>query len=102
MSEELITEKTLNEVTKRIDQENDRQNNRLKKLEDDMGVLYKLSASIEKLAISMEYLAKEVEKQGKQLNDLEMKPAKRYDLIITTLISGLLGALIGFLTSGIF
>ena len=48
----------------------------------------------------METMARELARQGTKLNDLEMKPAKRWDLIITSIITGLAGAFIGLLLKG--
>ena len=102
MSEnEYVTEKTLDEFAKRVDQEDKRQNERIDHIERSLQLLNTLAVSVEKLAINMENLTKEVASQGSKLNDLEMKPAKRYDLIVTTLISGVIGALVGFVSSGI-
>ena len=89
-NEVLITEKAFSEFAKRIDH-----------IERSLQMLNTLAISVEKLAVNMESLTKEVASQGSKLNDLEMKPAKRYDLIITTLISGVIGALVGFISSGL-
>ena len=61
-----------------------------------------LCVSTEKLAVNMEVMAKELAKQGSKLSELEMKPAQRWDLVITTAIAGILGALITLITRGFF
>lgn len=101
MSESCVTEQMLNEFAKRIDAEDKRQDERLENLERNVQTVNAIAISVEKLAINMELLTKEVSKQGIKLNDLEMKPAKRWDLVITTLIAGIVGALVGFISSGI-
>lgn len=104
MSEEsrvfYITEKELNLATKRIDDENRRQNERLDHLERSYAIVNQLSIHMERLASNMESMAKELARQGEKLNDLEMKPAKRWDLVVTTLIAGIIGALVGFVSNG--
>ena len=45
-------------------------------------------------------MAKELARQGTKLDDLEMKPAKRWDLIVTSIITGLAGAFIGMMLKG--
>lgn len=100
MAEEFITVQVHNEFAKRIDEENDRQNHRLSELEKNFANVNALAISTEKLAVNMETMAKEIARQGAKLNDLELKPAKRWDLVITTLISAVVGTLIGFISSG--
>lgn len=102
MSEQsYVTEKEFNLATKRIDDENNRQNERLKSLETNYGIIQQLSLHMERLATNMEAMAKEIARQGAKLNDLEMKPAKRWDLVITSVITGLVAFVIGILTKGI-
>lgn len=95
-----VTEKEFNLQTRRIDDENNRQNERLARLEQNYAVVNQLSIHMERLATNMETMTKELQRQGNKLNDLEMKPAKRWDLVVTTLIAGIIGALVGFISNG--
>lgn len=95
-----VTESVFNEATKRIDDENHRQNERLHALETNYAIVNQLSIHMERLASNMESMAKELARQGTKLNDLEMKPAKRWDLLITTIISALAGTFVGMLLNG--
>lgn len=95
-----ITEKEFNLATKRIDDENHRQNERIQVLENNYAIVNQLSLHMERLASNMESMAKELARQGTKLNDLEMKPAKRWDLIITSIITGIVGALLGMMLKG--
>ena len=95
-----VTENEFNLATKRIDEENKRQNERLQSLETNYAIVNQLSIHMERLASNMESMAKELARQGTKLNDLEMKPAKRWDLIITSIITGLVGAFIGMMLKG--
>lgn len=99
---EYVTEKEFNLATKRIDEENKRQNERLLSLETNYAIVNQLSIHMERLASNMEAMAKELARQGTKLNDLEMKPAKRWDLIITSLITGIVGAIVGMMLKGGF
>lgn len=95
-----VTQNEFNLATKRIDEENKRQNERLQSLETNYAIVNQLSIHMERLASNMEAMAKELARQGIKLDDLEMKPAKRWDLIITSIITGLAGAFIGLLLKG--
>ena len=96
-----VTEKVLNEFARRIDEEDKRQNARIDHLEKNLELVNNLYVSVERLASNMESMAKELSRQGDCLRDLEMKPVKRYDLIITTIITGIASAILGFFLAGI-
>ncbi len=101
MAEEFVTMSMHDEFAKRIDQENDRQNHRITELEKNFQMVQTLAVSTEKLAMNMEIMAKELTSQGAKLNALEMKPAQRWDLVVTTIIAGILGAIVTLATRGI-
>lgn len=101
MEPSYITEKVFTEATKRIDDENHRQNERISALENNYTIVNQLSIHMERLATNMEAMAKELARQGEKLNDLEMKPAKRWDLVITGVITAIVGAVVGLMLSGI-
>lgn len=100
MAENYVLLEVHNEFAKRMEEEDERQNHRLTDLEEHFKIVTNLVVSTEKLALSMESMAKELARQGAKLNDLEMKPAKRWDLLITTIITGIAGALIGVVVGG--
>ena len=101
MEQVLVTEKEFNVTVKRIDEENHRQNERLKNLENGYTIVNQLSVHMERLATNMETMAKELARQGTKLNELEEKPSKRWDLIITSIITGVVGALVGMMMAGV-
>ena len=96
-----VTEKEFNLATKRIDEENQRQNGRIDSLERNYQIVNQLSIHMERLATNMEAMAKELARQGTKLNELEMKPAKRWDLVVTSLITGIVGVVVGMILNGI-
>ncbi len=57
----------------RLEDENNRQNRRLEALEENVREMSTLATSVEKLAINMEGMLKEQEKQGKRLETLESR-----------------------------
>ena len=95
-----VTEKEFTLATKRIDDENHRQNERIQALESNYAIVNQLSIHMERLATNMEAMAKELARQGTKLNEMEMKPAKRWDLVITSIITGIVGAVIGMMLKG--
>ena len=79
---------------------------RMTKCEEQQGLLNKLVNSTDRLALNMEYMAKEqqkqgerLEKQGERLEKLEHDPAENYKhykkVIIGCIITGILSAIVG-------
>lgn len=72
---------------------------RMDDCEDSQALLNKLINSVDKLAINMDYMNKELQVQGKKLERLENAPAEEYQhykrLIIGCIITGVVGAILG-------
>lgn len=86
---------------------------RMLKCEQENDQLHKITTSIEKMAVSMEYMAKEQKrqadeqtKQGERLEKLEHEPADDFKyyrrIIVSSVITGILGAFIGAAVALIF
>ena len=59
-----------NEFAKRVEDEQTRQNHRLANLEEAVSANNKIAISVEKIAINVENMQKEVSKQGEKLEEL--------------------------------
>lgn len=95
MPEEFVTLSVHNEFSKRIEEENARQNNRISQLESDVKDNRKLTASVEILAKSVERIAKEQEKMSARLTKIEEEPADNWKKLIWLCISAIAGAFFG-------
>jgi uncharacterized protein HemX len=100
MEQTFVTEREFNISNQRIADENHRQNERINMLEANYAIVQQLAVQMERLATNMETMAKELTRQGTKLNELEMKPSKRWDLIVTSLITGVVGAIVGMAMKG--
>ena len=74
---------------------------RMTEQESQSKALNDLALSVKELAINMNIIVDKQENQNKRLADLETKPAKRWETIVTCLITTIVGAVIGFLLSRI-
>lgn len=101
MAEEFLTVELHNEFAKRIEEADKRQDHRITELEQNFKVVQELVVSTRELATSMEAMAKELEKQGACLRELEFKPVKRWELVVTSVITGIVGALLGMVAKGL-
>lgn len=84
------------EYARRMDDEHKRQNKRITDLEKKVDDISSLTASVESLARSMEQMSKAQEKQGKRLEALEQKPAKRWEAFVDKVIWAVAAALITY------
>lgn len=82
-----ITRYEYDERQKRIDDENNRQNHRLDKLETITDQIADMAASIKAMVVTMQAMQKEQEEQGKRLTDIEKKPADNWNQLVYSLIA---------------
>ena len=87
------------EYARRMEDEHKRQNQRILDLETKVEDIGSLTSSVASLAKSMEHMAKTQEKQGKRLEALEQKPAKRWESFADKVIWAVAAALIAFVLS---
>ncbi len=101
--EEFVTMQLHSEFAKRMEEENDRQNARLKILEDNVTEIQDLTRAIDKLATNMEHMATEQERQGRRLETLEHRDGEKWRRMwgyiippIVTLIVGVLATALAY------
>ena len=96
-----ITRFEYEERQKRIDDENNRQNHRLDKLETITDQIADMAASIKAMVVTMQAMQKEQEEQGKRLTDIEKKPADNWNQLVYSLIAMIATAAVTYiLTKG--
>lgn len=88
---EEITRGEYEEVIKRVEAEEKRQNKRLDNLEESMSTLTDLTISIEKIATNIEVMQKELTKQGARLEKIEQEPAENWKKVVWLVIAALVG-----------
>ena len=100
--DEYVTKAVHEEFAKRIDEENDRQNHRLSILETGQAQIGELVSSVKVLAVNMDTMSKELQKQGDRLAEIEGKPAKRWETVIACILTGIVGFLLNMALAGLF
>ena len=98
---EWVSSEVFAETMRRIDAEDNRQNSRLSELETSQKQILELITSVKVLANNMEQMAKEQIKQGVRLQAIEEKPSKRWETVVACIITGLIGAVISAVVSGL-
>ena len=74
----------------------DRNEGRVEKLEHESAVLHQLATSVAVMAEQMKGLNQNVTTLASEVEEIKEKPVKRYDTIVTAIITGLVSVLIGF------
>ena len=75
---------------------------RVDELEDKNTVIQDIALSVRELAVNMKSMLKEQERQGEAITVLQARPAKRWDTVITSTISAVIGGLIGIAIAQLF
>lgn len=96
MAEEFITRAEHEEFCHRLDAENERQNRRLEIVEDDVRQLNQLTASIKELAISVQNMCREQERQSDRLKTLEKRDGDMWRKVVGYIVTTVVGAILGF------
>ncbi len=96
-----ITRAEHEEFRRRLEEENQRQDKRISLLEGSVRELGALTTSVEKLALSIENMVKEQEKQGKRLEVLEGRDGEMWRKVVGYVITAVIGIVVGAVFSKI-
>lgn len=99
MENEYVLKEVFEEHTKRVEDENTRQNHRISILENSISQIVQIASAVERLATNMEHMAKEQQMQGERLKTLEERDGEMWRKVVSYVITGFLSAVIGFLAS---
>lgn len=80
-------------------QEFDDLKNDVKDLKKVFDKINTIAMSTEKLAIEMKYMREEQNKLDSRITTIEEKPVKRYDTVVTYIITTIIGIVIGVIAS---
>lgn len=94
-----ITRAEHDEFCKRIEEANKRQDARLEELEKNTQQIGALTTSVEKLAISIESMVKEQERQGERLEALEGRDGEMWRKVVGYTITAVVGIIVGFVAT---
>ncbi|MCH5195946.1 MAG: hypothetical protein J1F28_04495 [Oscillospiraceae bacterium] len=102
MSEGYISRQEHDEFCRRLDSENARQNRRIELLEEHIREIGSISSSVEKLAVNMESMLKEQERQGERLKTLEGRDGEKWRQVAGYTITAVISLVLGYLVQVIF
>lgn len=80
----------------RLEDEDRRQNKRLDMLEASLNKLNDLTVTVGKMAVSLETMTKQLERQAMQLTEIEKTPGSRWNTLVGALIGALVAAAVAY------
>lgn len=95
--DDFITRAEHKEFADRLAAEDERQNKRISSLEETVKEINRLTVSVERMAVSMQSMTSELNKQGQRLEAIEAKPAKNWDKLIWVIGGAVVAAIIAFI-----
>ena len=93
--------KLMESENRALENENDRQNERLRVLEADVRQIQELVASVKELAANMQNMAKLQEQQGEDIAELKNRDAQMWRTVISHLATTIVGAVIMYVLTQI-
>ena len=95
--EDAITRAEHEEFRRRLEEQNQRQDKRIALLEENVREMGALTTSVEKLAVSMESMVKEQERQGERLEALEGRDGEMWRKVVGYIATAVVGIILGFI-----
>lgn len=83
------------EFAKRMEDENHRQNKRLEECEQRIRAVGEIVRSLDRLTVSVEQMAVEVQKQGERLENIEKEPADKWKKATWEIIKYVIAIVLG-------
>lgn len=97
--DEFLPREVHDEFAQRMEDEHRRINHRLESMEGTVGEINRLALSVQSLAESVQRMCKEQERQSERLQTLESRDGDNWRALMKYLLTGLAGALAGFIAS---
>ena len=94
--EDYITRAEHGEFCKRMEAEDTRQTRRIGELGETVRQIGTLTTSVEKLAMSIEAMVREMEQQGERLEALESRDGEMWRKAMAYLATAVIGAVVGY------
>ena len=101
MPEEYISKPLCDQICGRLEDEDKRQNERIKRLENSIDEINQLARSTEKLAVTMQQMLEEQKEQGSRISKLEKRDGEKWRKVVETAITVVISTVIGFALANI-
>lgn len=78
----------------------DEHERRISSLEKGQDAIRQLTLDVAKISAKLDFMVEKIDKLDSKVETLEQKPAKRWDGLVTAIVTALAGAIIGWLMAG--
>ena len=95
--DEYIGRQEHEEFARRMEDEHKRTSHRLTELEETVRKIGQLTASVERLAVSVESMAKTQARQGERLEELESRDGKMWRKVSGYVVTAVIGIVLGYI-----
>lgn len=95
--DEYIGRQEHEEFARRMEDEHKRTSHRLTELEETVRQIGQLTASVERLAVSVESMAKTQARQGERLEELESRDGKMWRKVSGYVVTAVIGIVLGYI-----
>lgn len=95
MAEDFVPISVCIERCKRLEEEDKRQNERIRMLEDSIEEINRLAISTEKLATTMEKMLEEQKDQGRRISKLEGRDGEKWRGVVKIMATAVISAVVG-------
>lgn len=95
--ENYISRQEHDEFARRMEDEHKRTSHRLTELEETVRQIGQLTASVERLAVSVESMAKTQARQGERLEELESRDGKMWRKVSGYVVTAVIGIVLGYI-----
>lgn len=96
MEEPCVAKVEYKEFVKRMEDEHERQNARIRLLEEQTNQITDIALSVRELAISIKQMAETQKEQGERLEKLEEQDGAMWRKVTGYIITAIIGILLGF------
>lgn len=91
-----ITRAEHEEFRRRMEEEHNRQNSRIKLLEEQTKQVTDIAISVRELALSVKQMAETQREQGEKLEKLEERDGEMWRKVVGYIVTAIIGIIIGF------
>lgn len=95
--DEFLRKEVHDEFSRRMEEEHTRQNHRIREMGEMLSQNNKLLVSVEKLALNMENMQKELKKQNDRLAVLEGRDGEMWRKVVGYAITAVVGIVVGYI-----
>lgn len=98
---EYVTKEAFDIACDKLEDVDNRQDARIDRIQKSLDELRSISSNVERLAVSVETMAKELDRQGKDLEEIKGRDGDKWRTVVSYIVTAFVGAVIAYILSRI-